>query len=136
MTTTSALNSIVLGPPNRPQDLRAPQLPGAKESAADKAEKLHSTFTQFVGQTFYGQMIKAMRSTVTQPAYFNGGQAEKIFQSQLDQTLADQMTKASADRFAEPMFQRQFPNVDLPAQSDATSKQLSGINELGQLTRR
>src|SRR5262249_43552781 len=110
MTTTSAVKMISLAPPNPPQQLHAPQRPGAKETDAQKAEKLHATFTQFVGQTFYGQMIKSMRDTVGHAAYFNGGQAEKIFQGQLDQTLADQMTKATADRFAEPLFQRQFPN--------------------------
>jgi Rod binding domain-containing protein len=136
MAMSSSINSIVLAPPNRPQELRAPQRPGTKPTEAEKAEKLHDAFTQFVGQTFFGQMIKAMRSTVGQPAYFNGGQAEKMFQGQLDQTLADQMTKASADRFAEPMFQRQFPNAVSPAGADAASKQTSGLSELGQLARR
>jgi Rod binding domain-containing protein len=117
-------------------DLRAPQRPGTKDSTADKAEKLHSTFTQFVGQTFFGQMIKSMRSTVSQPAYFNGGQAEKIFQSQLDQTLADQMTKASADRFAEPLYHRQFPNMDTQTDTSATTIEASRLSDLGQLARR
>src|ERR1700754_2455592 len=49
------------------------------------AEELKSTFTQFVGETFFSQMIKSMRSTVGEAAYFNGGQAEKVFQGQLDQ---------------------------------------------------
>ena len=96
-----------------------------------RTEKLHDTFTQFVGQTFYGQMIKSMRSTVGNAAYFNGGQGEKIFQGQLDQTLAEQMTKASADRFAEPLFHQQFPNVR-PArrQANAAKTQTAGLNDL------
>ena len=48
----------------------------AKPSAEEQAEKLHDTFTKFVGQTFYGQMMKSMRSTVGEAAYFNGGQGE------------------------------------------------------------
>ena len=102
----------------------------AKPSAAEKAEKLHDTFTKFVGQTFYGQMIKSMRSTVGQAAYFNGGQAEKMFQGQLDQTLAEQMTKATAERFAEPLFQRQFPQRSGAGKRASTGNQAAGLNDL------
>jgi len=35
----------------------------------------------------------------------HGGQAEKIFQGQLDQVLAEEMTKSSADTIADPMYE-------------------------------
>jgi peptidoglycan hydrolase FlgJ len=136
MGIATNLNSAMLGAPNRPDDVRLLNNPNAKGAQAAKDEKLHSTFTQFVGQTFYGQMIKSMRSTVGKAAYFDGGQGEKIFQGQLDQTLAEQMTKASAEKFAEPMFHRQFPNVDVEAGKDAASKQGLKLSDLGQLARR
>jgi len=78
-------------------------------SQARAPGELRERFTQFVGETFFGQMIKAMRQTVGKPAYFDGGRAEEVFRGQLDQALAEHMTKASADRFADPMFERQFP---------------------------
>jgi peptidoglycan hydrolase FlgJ len=68
-------------------------------------EELKATFTQFVGETFYGQMIKAMRSTVGKPAYFYGGRGEEVFQGQLDQHLAQHLTEATAAKFAEPLFE-------------------------------
>ena len=49
----------------------------------------------------------------------------------MDQTIADQMTKASADRFADPMFHRQFPNVDLEAGNNAecfTSGRIASVS--------
>ena len=113
--------------------LNNPHGPGAQ---AAKDQQLHETFTQFVGQTFYGQMIKSMRSTVGKAAYFNGGQGEKIFQGQLDQTMAEQMTKASADKFAEPLFHHQFPNIDLQSATNAAKAQTSGLGNLAQLSRR
>ncbi len=73
------------------------------------AREVHAAFTEFFGHTFFSQMIKAMRTTQRPPAYFHGGQAEEIFRSQLDQRLADEMSKASASKLAEPMFERQFP---------------------------
>jgi hypothetical protein len=120
----------------------AGNMPGAQgaaggESAAaaslqgtGKTGELHEKFTQFVGQAFYGQMLKAMRTTVGKPAYFYGGHAEEVFQGQLDQTMSESLTKASASKFAEPMFERQFPQF-----AEAGAKTASGWDELSQLRR-
>jgi hypothetical protein len=82
-------------------------------------EELRDAFTNFVGEMFYGQMFKAMRQTVGKPAYFHGGRAEEAFQGQLDQTMTEHLTKASASKLAEPMFERQFPHLaGRPANSD------------------
>jgi hypothetical protein len=70
----------------------------------DADPALREAFTQFVGETFYSQLLGAMRSTVQKPAYFHGGRGEEVFQGQLDQVLAQNMTEATADCFAGPMF--------------------------------
>ena len=68
-------------------------------------EKLHETFNQFVGETFFSQLIKSMRSSLGKPAYFHGGRAEEVFQGQLDQMLSEQFAKTSSDQIAEPMYE-------------------------------
>jgi Rod binding domain-containing protein len=68
-------------------------------------EKLREAFHNFVGQTFFSQMLSSLRSTQEGAAYFNGGQTEKIFQGQLDQVLSEELTKSSADQIADPMFE-------------------------------
>ena len=92
---------------------------GDSASESEKTDELRERFTQFVGEAFFGQMIKAMRATVGKPAYFHGGRAEEVFQGQLDQKLAEHLTEASADKFAEPMFERQFPHLAKPAASNS-----------------
>ena len=94
----------------------------------EKSGELREKFTQFVGEAFFGQMLKAMRSTVGKPAYFYGGRAEEVFQGQLDQTMAEHFTKTSAAKFSEPMFERQFPQ-------SAEAKPASGLDQLSQLRR-
>jgi len=74
------------------------------QTAAKDPEELQKTFQDFVGQTFFGQMIASMRSTQEEVPYFNGGRAEKIFQGQLDQTLAEELSDSSAAQFSDPMF--------------------------------
>jgi Rod binding domain-containing protein len=92
------------------------------------AEDLREAFSQFVGETFFGQMVKSMRAMTDKPAYFHGGRAEEVFQSQLDQKLAEHLTEASADRFAEPMFERQFPHLA----DDTKGMDLSQLGSLRQ----
>jgi hypothetical protein len=91
-------------------------------------EELREKFTQFVGEAFFGQMIKAMRSTVGKPAYFHGGRGEDAFQGQLDQKMAEELAEKSASRFADPMFERQFPKLAEP-------KATHGLNQLAGLRR-
>lgn len=78
-----------------------PVLPVASESEPE----LREAFDSFVGEAFYGQMLKAMRQTVKEPAYFHGGRTEEVFREHLDQVLAQEMTEANASDFTGPMFE-------------------------------
>jgi Rod binding domain-containing protein len=123
MSAMSQLPSSVVGS-NISSEVKSPRL--AAESG--NAEELRKQFTQFVGEAFYGQMLKAMRATIGKPAYFHGGRAEEVFQGQLDQQMTEHLTEASADKFAEPMFERQFPQF-------AKSPKGPSLNELAGLRR-
>lgn len=76
----------------------------AEEPQPPGQGRLRKAFDQFVGETFYGQMLRAMRKTQGKPAYMHGGRTEEIFQQQLDQILAEKLTAASADQFTGPMY--------------------------------
>ncbi len=80
------------------------KLPTDEQKSSDDS-KLREAFDSFVGQTFFSQMISSMRKTVGKSAYFHGGRAEEIFQSQLDQVLSERMAEVSADQFTGPMFE-------------------------------
>ena len=98
----------------------------AAPAAAEKAMEVRDAFTNFVGQTFFAQMMKAMRASQGKPAYFHGGRGEEVFQPQLDQTLVETMSRATADRFAGPIFEHQFPQyaATLRASEGQTNGQL------------
>ncbi len=96
------MNTIV---PSMPFVNTAAIAPPAQPALNGKDEtELRQAFDSFVGETFFGQMIKAMRKSVGKPAYFYGGRGEEIFQEQLDQTMAKDIARASADQFTGPMF--------------------------------
>ncbi|MGL6193583.1 MAG: rod-binding protein [Thermoguttaceae bacterium] len=69
-------------------------------------KRYREVFHQFVGQTMYGQMLKAMRETQQKPAYFHGGRAEEIFQGQFDQVIVDKLTAATPKSFSDSMFKQ------------------------------
>jgi hypothetical protein len=75
------------------------------QGGGEDDQELRDAFDSFVGQTFFGQMLSAMRKTLDKPAYFHGGRAEEIFQQQLDQVLGEKLADASADKFSGPMFE-------------------------------
>jgi hypothetical protein len=66
---------------------------------------VREAFDDFVGQTFFGQMLSSMRETVGKPAYFHGGRMEEAFQGQLDQLLSEKLSDASAEQFSNPMYE-------------------------------
>lgn len=68
--------------------------------------KTREAFDSSIGEMFFTQLLGAMRKTQGKPAYFHGGQAEEMFRGQLDQTMAQQMTKTHAREFTDALYER------------------------------
>jgi hypothetical protein len=89
---------------------------------------LPEAFDQFVGDTFFRQMLKSLRATTGKPAFLHGGQAEEIFQSQLDEVIITDMVKATRNSFTGDLFKQQFPhyvpqNQQPPSQTEPNQNQ-------------
>lgn len=108
---------------------------GKGDAGLATAQKVYDAFSSFVGETFYAQMMKSMRSTVGKPAYFHGGQAEEVFRGQLDQQLATEWAEQSGSRFADAMFEQQFPNHARQLQA-GNGQAAPGLDDLAALRRR
>lgn len=99
----ASFGNELLGRSDASQD--AEKLGNGLEVTQAEGGELQEAFRQFVGTTFFGQMLSSMRETVGEPAYFHGGRTEEIFQQQLDQIIVDDMTVSSAPQIADPMFE-------------------------------
>jgi hypothetical protein len=86
-----------------PLSLAAGRRPPAA-SSKDSPE-LREAFNDFVGQSFFGELLKQMRATVDKPAYFHGGMGEDIFQAQMDQIVVERISDASGPTFSDPMYE-------------------------------
>ena len=78
--------------------------PSTIAPAADA--KTREAFDSSIGEMFFTQLLAAMRTSQGKPAYFHGGQAEEMFRSQLDQTIAQQMTTSHAREFTDALYER------------------------------
>ena len=81
-----------------------PDAAGRLPAKGQAPSAMQKTFNEFLGETFYGQMLSSLRKTTGKPAYFDGGQAEEIFRGQLDQMLARDLANSVPQSFAGPMF--------------------------------
>jgi flagellar protein FlgJ len=69
------------------------------------ATELREAFHDFVGQSFFRQVLSQMRKTVEKPAYFHGGMGEDLFQGQLDEVLVEHLSDATGETFSQPMYE-------------------------------
>ena len=67
-------------------------------------EELRAKFQEFVGKTFYGELLKSMRKSVGKSAYFDGGRGEEVFRSQLDQLVVERISETSGASLADSMY--------------------------------
>lgn len=97
-------NDVPATPAQRGQRISGQNLLSAEQSpSADKSE-LKEAFDDFVGQTFYGLMLKQLRQSVNKPAYFHGGRGEEVFQGQLDQIIAEKLSDSDNGSMSQSMF--------------------------------
>lgn len=78
---------------------------GQDAATGEPSSELREAFDSFVGQSFYGMLMKTMRQSLNKSPYFHGGRGEEVFQQQLDQVLVERMSEASAESFTGPMFE-------------------------------
>jgi hypothetical protein len=64
-----------------------------------------SNFQDFVAGTFYKEMLKSLHKMHSKPAYLDGGQAEKIFQGQLDQQIGEDLARSHGAQFSDGLYQ-------------------------------
>lgn len=91
----------------------ADALPGDKQLA------IREKFQDFVGGTFYKEMLKSLRAAQKPSKYLNGGQAEKIFQGQMDQQIAEDLARQYAGHLSDPLFES-YARQSLSSSSSVT----------------
>ncbi len=84
----------------------ARRLGGAKTTAgaSQRSETLRQRVGEFVGNVFYGTLMREMQQSSLKGAYFHGGRGEEAFQGQLGLELAQRMGRAPGDPVADAIY--------------------------------
>jgi hypothetical protein len=64
-------------------------------TGASSDQGLRKRLGEFVGNIFYGTLIKQMQESKLKGKYFHGGRGEEVFQGQLGMELAGRLGKAA-----------------------------------------
>ncbi|WP_339734116.1 rod-binding protein [uncultured Gimesia sp.] len=82
----------------------ATNAPSALNETNQASPEMKEAFQDFVAGTFYKQMFKSFRSAQNKPAYFHGGQAEEMFQAEMDQQISADLAKGQGGAFSDTLF--------------------------------
>lgn len=93
---------------------------------AEKAD-MRRAVGEFVGNAFYGTLIRQMQASSFKTKYLHGGRGEDVFQGQLGMELAQRMGRSLnnpvADRLFESIERRLDPSAEaLPGRSGPGSE--------------
>ena len=80
----------------------ADRLRGSSQQSKGDAK---STFQDFVAGTFYKEMLKSLHKMHSKPAYFYGGNAEKVFQGQLDQQIGEDLARSHGSQLSDGLYE-------------------------------
>ncbi len=75
-----------------------------KRSSDAGKEALRADVGEFVGNVFYGTLLKAMQDSKLKGSYMHGGRGEEVFRGQLHMELAKRMGQAKNDPIANSLF--------------------------------
>jgi len=98
--TTIAIDAMLRGGASRVKS--ADNAGGA--AGGDDAE-LRQIVGEFVGNVFYGTLLRQMEQSNIKGEYMHGGRGEEIFQSQLHMEYAKRLGRAPGDPIADRMYE-------------------------------
>lgn len=99
-TATWSLTTPQLAQPAKLQDSVA-----RAAGSESQGEVRRKDVGEFVGNIFYGTLLREMSDSKLKGKYFHGGRGEEVFRGQLNMELAKRMGQSAGDPIAEKMYE-------------------------------
>lgn len=103
MTTPTATWSLTTPQLAQPAKLQDSVARAARPES--KREVRRKDVGEFVGNIFYGTLLREMSDSKVKGKYFHGGRGEEVFRGQLNMELAKRMGQSAGDPIAEKMYE-------------------------------
>lgn len=75
------------------------------KSPGDRDELSRQAVGEFVGNVFYGTLLRQIQESKLKGEYMHGGRGEEVFRGQLNQELAQRMGRAKNDPIATKLYE-------------------------------
>lgn len=108
-------------PSTRPVAVPAPGAPAAPRDA-ERREALRQRVSEWVGQSFFGQLMKQMRESPFKTDLTSGGRGGEVFASLLDQTLAPRLSRGAGAGLVDAIVRRLEGRRGFASSLDAASR--------------
>jgi Rod binding domain-containing protein len=92
--------------PLLPMNERTDAVPHNTRGPRTEDDKIMATARKWVSQTFYGTLLKQMRSSPFKSELFEGGRGGQAFAPLLDQHLADHMAKGADNKLVKAIARK------------------------------
>lgn len=90
----------------------SPSLPQLSPEAIEARESLRRHAGEFVGNIFYGTLLKELQNTTLKSELFHGGRGEEAFRGMLNMELARRMGQSPGDPIANRIYEVMVRNQD------------------------
>ena len=97
----ASLTALALGP-----QTAAPPVAVGRGGAGSDLATARRTAQQFIGETFYGLMLKELRKTTSQEHLLFGGRGEETMQPLLDQYVGQKLAASTQFELSNVMVER------------------------------
>jgi hypothetical protein len=87
------------------QPVGAPRPPATEAGVSKEDAVLRKRLGEFVGNIFYGTLIRQMNDSSLKGAYLHGGRGEEVFQGQLGMEFATRLGRAPNDPITNKLFE-------------------------------
>lgn len=106
----------------RPDAAKAALTPPKSPQLSGPRAELRRAVGEFVGNTFYGTLIKQMQASSFKTKYMHGGRGEDVFQGQLGIELAQRLGRSTNNPVADRMLSAIERRLGRNAPSDAPTQ--------------
>ena len=109
-------------------------VPTANDIPKTSDEKIEAQVRNWVGQTFFGTLLKQMHDSPFKSELFSGGRGEDAFAPMLDARLAQHMAKGAGNKLVNAIVKKFKKNASERAAAEEYKKQTNPLENQKEAT--
>lgn len=102
---TSSVQPFSALRPGTPSAMQLGEAVAKRAVRSSKQDSMRKEVGEFVGNIFYGTLIRQMQASKFKTKYMDGGRGEEVFQGQMGMELAQRMGRSVSDPVSNKLYE-------------------------------